>query len=73
MKKNPIWPCLLVNKYANCSTPASGGFQSLMWLMCWWSDLKKKLSIEGYVELSEKIGQVKMVAPDGKQRVTDCY
>ncbi len=44
-----------------------------MWLMCWWSDLKKKLSIEGYVELSEKIGQLKMVAPDGKQRVTDCY
>ncbi len=38
----------------------------------YWSDLKKKLRIEGYVELSEKIGQLKMVAPDGKQRLTDC-
>ena len=38
----------------------------------YWSDLKKKLGDEGYVELSEKIGQLKMVAPDGKQRLTDC-
>ena len=38
----------------------------------YWSDLKKKLSTEGYVEVSEKIGQLKMVAPDGKQRLTDC-
>jgi len=38
----------------------------------YWSDLKKKLADEGYVELSEKIGQLKMVAPDGKQRLTDC-
>ena len=28
----------------------------------YWSDLKKKLSEEGYVELSEKIGQLKMMS-----------
>ena len=38
----------------------------------YWSDLKKKLVAEGYFEVSEKIGQLKMVAPDGKQRLTDC-
>ena len=38
----------------------------------YWSDLKQKLAAEGYVEVSEKIGQLKMVAPDGKQRFTDC-
>jgi len=38
----------------------------------YWSDLKKKLVAEGYIEVSEKIGQLKMVAPDGKQRLTDC-
>ena len=38
----------------------------------YWNDLKKKLIAEGYIEVSEKIGQLKMVAPDGKQRVTDC-
>jgi hypothetical protein len=38
----------------------------------YWSDLKKKLLQEGYDQLSEKIGQLKMVAPDGKQRLTDC-
>lgn len=38
----------------------------------YWNDLKKKLTVEGYVEVSEKIGQLKMVAPDGKQRLTDC-
>jgi hypothetical protein len=38
----------------------------------YWSDLKKKLSGEGYVEVSEKIGQLKMEAPDGKMRETDC-
>jgi prophage antirepressor-like protein len=37
----------------------------------YWSDLKKKLGDEGYVELSEKIGQLKMLAPDGKMRQTD--
>jgi prophage antirepressor-like protein len=38
----------------------------------YWNDLKKKLALEGYVEVSEKIGQLKMMAPDGKQRITDC-
>jgi DNA-damage-inducible protein D len=38
----------------------------------YWSDLKKKLAAEGYSEVSEKIGQLKMTAPDGKQRFTDC-
>jgi hypothetical protein len=34
----------------------------------YWNDLKKKLLREGYDQLSEKIGQLKMTAPDGKQR-----
>ncbi|MCK9363147.1 MAG: Bro-N domain-containing protein [Syntrophales bacterium] len=38
----------------------------------YWNDLKKKLTSEGYVEVSEKIGQLKMIAPDGKLRLTDC-
>jgi hypothetical protein len=38
----------------------------------YWNDLKKKLLAEGYVEVSEKIGQLKMAAPDGKMRLTDC-
>lgn len=38
----------------------------------YWSDLKQKLIVEGYIEVSEKIGQLKMVAPDGKLRLTDC-
>jgi hypothetical protein len=38
----------------------------------YWSDLKKKLISEGYLEVSEKIGQLKMLAPDGKMRLTDC-
>ena len=36
----------------------------------YWSDLKKKLEIEGS-ELSEKIGQLKMKSADGKMRLTD--
>ncbi|MES2837604.1 MAG: Bro-N domain-containing protein [Bacteroidota bacterium] len=36
----------------------------------YWSDLKTKLKKEGS-ELSEKIGQLKMEAEDGKMRVTD--
>ncbi len=36
----------------------------------YWSDLKAKLAKEGS-ELSEKIGQLKMVAGDGKMRITD--
>ncbi len=37
----------------------------------YWADLKKKLIEEGF-EVSEKIGQLKMVAEDGKSRFTDC-
>lgn len=36
----------------------------------YWSDLKAKLKKEGS-ELSEKIGQFKMIAEDGKMRITD--
>lgn len=36
----------------------------------YWSDLKNKLQKEGS-QLSEKIGQLKMQAPDGKMRLTD--
>ena len=36
----------------------------------YWSDLKRKLIVEGS-EVSEKIGHLKMVAPDGKMRDTD--
>ena len=36
----------------------------------YWSDLKAQLLAEGS-EVSEKIGQLKMPAPDGKQRLTD--
>ncbi len=37
----------------------------------YWSDLKIKLSEEGF-EVSEKIGQLKLMAEDGKLRLTDC-
>ncbi|MBU4209957.1 Bro-N domain-containing protein [Patescibacteria group bacterium] len=36
----------------------------------YWNDLKSKLSNEGS-EVSEKIGHLKMIAPDGKKRKTD--
>jgi hypothetical protein len=36
----------------------------------YWSDLKTKLKKEGS-ELSEKIGQLKLQAEDGKMRITD--
>jgi hypothetical protein len=36
----------------------------------YWDDLKRKLKNEGS-ELSEKIGQLKMIAPDGKYYLTD--
>lgn len=39
----------------------------------YWSDLKIKLSDdEGFSQLYEKIVQLKLVAPDGKKRETDC-
>jgi len=34
----------------------------------YWSDLKKKLIKEGYYEVSENIGQLKITASDGKKR-----
>ncbi len=37
----------------------------------YWSDLKTKLIEEGF-EVSEKIGQLKLIAEDGKLRETDC-
>jgi DNA-damage-inducible protein D len=36
----------------------------------YWGDLKSKLTSEGS-QLSEKIGQLKMKAEDGKMRMTD--
>ena len=38
----------------------------------YWGDLKKKLEKEGYSEVSEKIGQLKLAASDGKKYLTDC-
>ncbi|MBN1595136.1 Bro-N domain-containing protein [candidate division FCPU426 bacterium] len=38
----------------------------------YWGDLKKKLVDEGYSELSEKIGQLKLPSIDGKLYKTDC-
>ncbi|PCI92595.1 MAG: phage antirepressor protein [Flavobacteriales bacterium] len=38
----------------------------------YWSDLKRKLVKEGYNELYEDIVQLKLEAPDGKLRETDC-
>jgi len=38
----------------------------------YWNDLKKKLSQEGYDQLSEKIGQLKLQSADGKFYATDC-
>jgi len=37
----------------------------------YWADLKSRLIEEGF-EVSDKIGQLKMIAPDGKMRLTDC-
>ncbi len=38
----------------------------------YWSDLKKKLTEEGFSQLSEKIGQLKLTSTDGKKYKTDC-
>ena len=38
----------------------------------YWNDLKNKITEEGYIEVSEKIGQLKMMATDGKYYETDC-
>lgn len=38
----------------------------------YWDDLKKKLETEENFEVSEKIGRLKLMAKDGKMRLTDC-
>lgn len=38
----------------------------------YWSDLKNKLTDEWFSEVSEKIGQLKLLASDWKMRLTDC-
>lgn len=38
----------------------------------YWTDLKRNLQKEGYGEVYEKIVRLKMQAPDGKMRETDC-
>jgi len=38
----------------------------------YWSDLKIKLKDEGFIQVYEKIVQLKLQAPDGKSRETDC-
>ena len=38
----------------------------------YWNDLKKKLIKEGYFEVSENIGQLKIASPEGKKGETDC-
>ncbi len=38
----------------------------------YWNDLKKKIVEEGYFQLSEKIGQLKLRSTDGKYYETDC-
>jgi len=38
----------------------------------YWSDLKRKVTKEGYTELYDKIVKLKLVATDGKYYATDC-
>ena len=38
----------------------------------YWTDLKRNLKREGFSQVYEKIVQLKLEAPDGKLRVTDC-
>lgn len=38
----------------------------------YWSDLKNKFTEEWFFEVSEKIGQLKLLASDWKMRLTDC-
>ena len=38
----------------------------------YWSDLKRKLAKEGYIELYDNIVQLKFAAADGKHYATDC-
>lgn len=38
----------------------------------YWTDLKRKLKTEGFVEVYDKIVQLKLLAPNNKQYLTDC-
>lgn len=38
----------------------------------YWTDLKRKLKSEGFVEVYDKIVQLKLLAPDNKKYLTDC-
>jgi len=38
----------------------------------YWSDLKRKLNLEGFTQLYEIIVQLKMISSDGKKYATDC-
>ena len=38
----------------------------------YWSDLKRKLNLEGFTQLYEIIVQLKMISSDGKRYTTDC-
>ena len=38
----------------------------------YWSDLKRKLVLEGFEQLYEKIVQLKLESSDGKKYSTDC-
>ena len=38
----------------------------------YWSDLKVQIIKEGYFQLSDKIGQLKLESADGKRYETDC-
>jgi DNA-damage-inducible protein D len=38
----------------------------------YWYDMKRNIHDEGFVELSENIRQLKMLASDGRMRLTDC-
>jgi hypothetical protein len=38
----------------------------------YWSDLKRKLNSEGFIQLYEIIVQLKLISSDGKKYTTDC-
>jgi hypothetical protein len=38
----------------------------------YWSDLKNRMILEGYIEVSEKIGQLKLQFADGKYYEITC-
>ena len=75
-KEQPVhrWHCLKRKWWVESSTMMSGIFLQIDIIEVltdsnrprkYWNDLKKKLQIKGYDELSEKSGQLKMPAKDG--------